>query len=378
MVAKQPDPPLPHHRKDSPMRPTTFRWLASSTPRKRGFTISIAGLGTLVFWWLALPLPFLFGPLAACVIGALAGLPLAGSGPISQWMRTVLGVAIGASITPQVMAELPQMAASVALIPVFVLCIALLGVPFFRYVYRFDGVTAWYAAMPGGLQDMVLFGQEAGGNVRALSLIHATRLMIIITLAPIILTQGFDADLGAPLGEPASALPAHELAIMALAAVIGWKVAERLGMFGAPMLGPMILAGVLSLTDIIHHRPPAEAILAAQFFIGITLGAGYIGVTLADIRRDVAAGVFFVLILSGLTVIFAEIATRIAGGRPVDAFLAFAPAGQAEMTVLAIVVGADLGYVVVHHLTRVFLVISGAPVAARIFCVGPPGPPSAK
>jgi hypothetical protein len=36
------------------------------------------------------------------------------------------------------------------------------------------------------------------------------------------------------------------------------------------------------------------------------------------------------------------------------------------MTVLAIIVGADLGYVIVHHLTRVMLVISGAPIAARL------------
>jgi uncharacterized membrane protein AbrB (regulator of aidB expression) len=64
----------------------------------------------------------------------------------------------------------------------------LVGVPFFRRVYRFDWATSWYAAMPGGLTDMVLFGQEAGGDVRALSLIHATRVLIIVTLAPLILT----------------------------------------------------------------------------------------------------------------------------------------------------------------------------------------------
>jgi membrane AbrB-like protein len=224
--------------------------------------------------------------------------------------------------------------------------------------------------MPGGLQDMVLFGQEVGADVRTLALIHATRVMIIITLAPIILTNLFGATLDNPIGAPASTLPWHELVIMAAAAVVGWRVAKRIGLFGAAMLGPMILAGALSLGDVIHHRPPAEAILAAQFFIGITLGAGYIGVTLREIRRDVLAGVFFVLLLSVLTVIFTEAIILTGLAPPVDAFLAFAPAGQAEMTVLAIVVGADLGYVVVHHLTRVFLVITGAPIAARFFGIG--------
>mgnify|MGYP002651897168 CR=1 FL=1 len=52
-----------------------------------------------------------------------------------------------------------------------------------------------------------------------------------------------------------------------------------------------------------------------------------------------------------------EIVTRFGLAKGVEGFLAFAPGGQAEMTVLAIVVGADLGFVVVHHLTRLVLVI---------------------
>ena len=54
----------------------------------------------------------------------------------------------------------------------------------------------------------------------------------------------------------------------------------------------------------------------------------------------------------------------------IEAFLAYAPGGQAEMTVWAIVSGADLGFVIAHHLTRIILVISGAPIAARFFGVG--------
>lgn len=348
-------------------------WLRNDTVRLRGLTFGIAAAGTLVFWLAGFPLPFLFGPLFACLIAALFGAPLEGAGQLGVGMRTILGVAVGASLTPEVVERLPHMAASVLLVPLYVLLIGLVGVPFFRKVYKFDWPTSWYAAMPGGLQDMVIFGKEAGGDVRALSLIHATRVLIVITLAPVILTQGFGASLDNPIGEPASSIPLHELSIMAAAALVGWKLGERVGLFGASILGPMILTGILSLTDIIHYRPPAEAILAAQFFIGMSLGAGYVGVTLAEIRRDVVAGVLFVLLLALLAVLFTELAILVAVAPPVDAFLAFAPGGQAEITVLAIVVGADLGYVVVHHLTRVFLVITGAPLVARLFGVGKDG-----
>ena len=338
-----------------------------SPTTSRAMTVLFACAGTLLFWWGGLPLPFLFGPLFACLLAALAGAPLKGLGQISVAMRTILGVAVGASLTPEVIARLPQMAGSVSLIPVYITLIGLIGVPFFRRVYGFDWATSWYAAMPGGLQDMVIFGQEAGGDVRALSLIHATRVLIIVTVAPIMLTQGFGVSLDNPIGVPMASLPLHELALMVVAAFVGWKGGERIGLFGASILGPMIVTAALSISGLIHFRPPAEAILAAQFFIGIGIGVGSVGVTLAEIRRDVAAGVVFVLMLAALAAAFTEIVVFFGLAPAVDGFLAFSPGGPAEMTVLAIVVGADLGYVIVHHLTRVFLVILGAPIAAKVF-----------
>lgn len=333
---------------------------------RRALTFVLASLGTGLFWWSGLPLPFLFGPMAFCLAGALVHLPLKGFGQVSVAARTILGVAVGASITPEVIAELPRMALSVALVPVFIAVIAAVGVPFFRRIWGFDLPTAYYAAMPGGLQDMVIFGTEAGGNPRALSLIHATRVLLIVTLAPIFLGQFYGSELSNPIGAPVADLPWHELAIMALAALIGWKGGERVGLFGASILGPMIVTAALSLTGVVHFRPPAEAILAAQFFIGCGIGIHFLGVTWRELTRVVAAGVAYVLLLALLAAGFTALVTGLGLGDPVPAFLAFAPGGQAEMTVLAIVTGADLGFVITHHLTRIVIVIVGAPVAARL------------
>ncbi|WP_420583704.1 AbrB family transcriptional regulator [Ruegeria sp.] len=333
---------------------------------KRALTFGLAALGTAVFWVLGLPLPFLFGPMAACLIAAFAHAPIKGFGQLSVAARTILGVAVGASITPALFAELPKMAASIALIPLFILLIALIGVPFFRKVWGFDSTTAFYAAMPGGLQDMIIFGTEAGANPRILSLIHGTRVLIIVTLAPLVLTVFYDAQLTNPIGEPARDLPVQELALMVLAAIVGWKGGERLGLFGASILGPMILTAALSLGDFIHTRPPREAILAAQFFIGCAIGVKFVGVTWVELRKVVAAGMAYVIVLAVLAAVFTAIVATLGLGQPVEAFLAFAPGGQAEMTVLAIVSGADLGFVITHHLMRIVLVIIGAPIAANL------------
>ncbi|MEM9198204.1 MAG: AbrB family transcriptional regulator [Pseudomonadota bacterium] len=334
---------------------------------RRAETLLTALAGVALFWALNLPLPFLFGPLFACLLSALAQRPLKGFGQVSVAARTILGVAVGASLTPDVVAALPSMAASLAFIPLYIICIGAVGLPFFVRGFGFDRTTAWYAAMPGGLQDMIIFGTEAGGNGRALSLIHATRVLIIVTIAPLILTLGFGTPLTGEIGAPVADLPAHEMALMVAAALIGWKGGERIGLFGASIIGPMIVTAAFSLSGLIHSRPPAEAILTAQFMIGIGIGVGYVGVTMAELRRVVLAGVLFVLVLAVLAALFTEIVVLLGIAPAVEGFLAFAPGGQAEMTLLAILAGADLGFVIVHHLTRVFLVITGAPLAARFF-----------
>jgi hypothetical protein len=344
----------------------------AALPLRRLMTLGIALAGAGAFHALGLPLPFLFGPMLICLGAALAGAPLTGMGVMAKLARTILGVAVGASITPAMVGQIPQMIGSVGLVPIYVVMIGAVGYPFFRR-QGLDPATAWFAAMPGGLQDMVTFGQEAGGDGRALALIHATRVLVIVTLAPIILAWLYGASLTGAIGEPVTALPPFELGLMVLAALIGWKGAERIGLFGATILGPMIATAGLSLLGFIHSRPPAEAILAAQVFIGIGIGVQYVGITLAELRKFAVSGTVFVFVLALAAALFTELVTLTGLARPVEAFLAFVPGGQAEVAVLALATGADLGFVVVHHLVRIVTVLMGAPLVCRaVIRHGPP------
>ena len=330
-------------------------------------TFLIAGAGVAIWMAPGLPLPWLLGPMFACLAAALAGVPMKGIARLNEGMRTILGVAVGATFTPALLATMPAMWPTLLLIPLMVMCIGLLGVPYFRRVWGFDFPTSYYATMPGGLQDMLVFGEEAGANVRSLSLIHATRVLVIVVALPFILQGFWGADLSNPPGAPAASLPLREMGIMIACAVIGWQVAKAIGMFGASILGPMALAAAAAISGIIEHRPPAEAIWLAQFFIGMGVGIKYAGITMAEMRRDLLAGLGFCGILIVLTLIFAE-GIYVSGlAPPLETILAFAPGGQAELTVLALIVGADMAFVIAHHVLRMVIVILGAPVFARIF-----------
>jgi membrane AbrB-like protein len=335
--------------------------------RSTALTFAIAAIGVAVFHAAALPLPWLLGPIAACLIAALSGVRMNGIKPLNEGMRTILGLAVGATFTPLVLASMVQMWPTLVLIPVMVLLIGLIGVPYFQRLWGYDFATSYYSTMPGGLQDMLVFGEEAGGNPRTLSLIHATRVLVIVVALPFLLQGVWGADLSNPPGAPARSVPPGQLLLMVACALIGWQGAKRIGMFGASILGPLIVAAVCALTGLLHHRPPVEAIWAAQFFIGMGVGMKYTGITMQEVRRDLTAGLGFCGILIVLTLIFVEgiYLMDLAGG--MDALLAFAPGGQAELAILALIVGADVAFVIAHHVLRIFVVILGAPLFARMF-----------
>ena len=327
----------------------------------------IAGIGVGIFIWLQLPLPWLLGPIFACLIAALAGVPMKGNKLINDAMRSILGVAVGATFTTTLLISMAAMWPTLLMIPVMVACIAVIGVPYFQRVWGFDFATSYYSAMPGGLQDMLAFGEEAGGDVRALSLIHATRVMVVVVALPFILQGYWGADLTNPPGAAASTIDPSQMLLMVFCGIAGWQGAKALVMFGASILGPLILAAIMALLGVLQHRPPAEAIWMAQFFIGMTVGTKYAGVTGAEVRKDVAAALGFCLILIALTFVFAEVVHLFHLAPPMETLLAFAPGGQAEMTVLALIVGADMAFVIAHHVLRIFVVILGAPIAARLW-----------
>jgi membrane AbrB-like protein len=341
--------------------------MTRTSMRLRGVTMAIAAVGVAAFFLLGLPLPFLLGPMFACLLAALLGARMQGMGVVGTMFRTVLGVAAGASISPDVVVRVPDMLLSLAMVPVFVVLIGLTSFPMLHRLFRFDPITSYYASMPGGLQDMVVYGEEAGANMRVLSLVHATRVLLLVSLAPVALSMFWGVDLSARPGALAADLPPHEIALMIAAGLGGWQIAKRLGMFGASIIGPMILTAALSLAGLITHRPPAEMIWASQFFIGIGVGAQYAGVTMQELRRTVLAGVTNGLLLAAVSAIFITGITRLGIAPGLDAFLAFLPGGQGEMVVLSIIAGADLTYVVLHHIFRVVLVVTLAPVVLRLF-----------
>lgn len=356
--------------------------MAAATPQRRrlpqlprpsrlaaiALALALGGLGGWAASLVDLPLAWMIGAMLATTIAALAGAPIAMAAPLRTLMVAVLGVMLGSGFTPEILAAAGAWTLSLCAIALYIAVCGLAGTLYFRRLCGYDPVTAYFSAMPGGLSEMVLVGTEMGGDGRVISLIHATRIMLVVLSIPFAFALGGGLDLGdrPAIGPALSALPAYDYVVLGLSGVVGYLGGRWLKVPAAAVVGPMLVSALVHLAGMTTAKPPADIVACAQVAVGTALGARFAGTPLRLIGRTLAASLGVTVILVAITVAFAVVlhaATVLPTGPIV---LAFAPGGLAEMSLIAIALGADAAFVAIHHIVRIFLIVVLAPFAFRL------------
>lgn len=327
-----------------------------------GFAFALGGLGAFVFLTLSLPLPWFLGALTFCLIASVLNAPLERPRSMSIPVRVVLGVAIGTAFTPALLSMLGGMAGSLLLVAPFMLIIMIAGMVYFERLARFDQPTAFFCAVPGGLTDMVTMAEDAGANVRAVTLIQATRILMIVALLPFWLRLNGQQGVGGaiPPGVHLADFRLVDAAVLVGLGWAGWLLARRIGLAGAPLVGPMILSGLAHASGLTSAKVPIEVMIFAQITLGIMLGAQFRGVTWKEFSTTMMWGIVFAVFLVVFTAIVAMGVSRMTGFDSTSVLLAYAPGGQTELNLLAYILGLDVAYTALHHLVRLAVVIFGA------------------
>jgi hypothetical protein len=342
----------------------------SLAARAPGIALALA-LGTLGGWAasaLDLPLPWMIGALTATTVAAVAGAPIAMAQPLRTVMVAVLGVMLGSGFTPEILARLDEWAVSLSSLVAYIALAGGAGLLYFRRVCGYDRITAYFAAMPGGLSEMILVGGEMGGDARRISLAHASRLLIVVMTIPFAfrwLEEMAPAD-RPPAGLPIAAIPMADLAILALCGVVGFALARAAKVPAAAVVGPMLVSAIVHLAGWTEASPPIEAVAAAQVAVGAAIGARFAGSDLRLVIRTLVQSLGATAILVAVTLLFAGGLSVLLDLDPRGLVLAFAPGGLAEMSLIAIALGADAAFVATHHIVRIVLVVVFAPAAFRL------------
>jgi hypothetical protein len=342
-----------------------------------GMTLALAAAVGLVASALGVPLPWLLGPLVAAAAVAMADLRPVGIAPrLPKWTRPVfapvIGTAIGATVTPEILGQAAAWWPSLLAVAPFVLVVQLMNYAALRRIGGFDRPTAFFAASPGGLVDAVLIGERRGGQPAAMSTQHFARIALSVASVPLILTFAA-VELGAPPpAAPAPPAPGPAGAALLLGcAVAGALAGARLRLPAGVMLGPFLASAALHLGGVTEAQVPEPLVRLAQLALGALIGLQFSGLARGALLRGLGLAALTTGLALGVAAGFAlALAQVVPASRPAI-FLAFAPGGVAEMGLVAISLGTEPAFVIVHHLLRIVLTIFiGALVYDRLIARG--------
>ncbi len=330
--------------------------------------LAIGILSGLAGFMIGMPLPWMLGPMIAVTAAALLHLPIAGPERLRPVVIPVIGVMLGSSITSDLLGQAADWITILAVLPVLLLVSAGISYVCYRRIGGYDPITAYYSSMPGGLNEMLIMGADAGGNERKIALAHAARVLMVILF--VALFFGFFLGVQAsgeagPPWVPLLALTPLDYLILIACAVLGVPLAKKAHLPAAAVFGPMILSGAAHVAGIVTVGPPSLVIICAQIVIGTVIGSRFIDAPLRDVGRDLMIAVIATPLMLVTALAFAYGITLVSDMPLTQTFLAYAPGGLTEMSLLTLAVGQDVAFVSVTHIIRITLVIALAPVAFR-------------
>lgn len=326
-----------------------LEWVGRSGPLL--LAVSIGTLGGAVFAAAGLPAPWLAGSMAAVAAAALAGLPLAMPDLFRNAAFVLIGISMGAAVTPETVQQLQAWPLSLVLLAVSVAATLLGCTVYLERVHRWDPVTARFASIPGALSSVLVLAALSPADLPRVALAQSIRLFVLVALMPALLRLLGDAGAGASTaGFPVSS-PLEIVATLAASALAAAGLAA-LKVPGGVLLGSMLASAVLHGAGLVEGRLPPPILLLGFVVTGVVIGIRFKGTRLGLLLATLPGAIGSVLLALLLSAGFAALGAGLLGLPFGQLWLAYAPGGVEAMAIMAFALQLDAAFVGAHHVVR--------------------------
>jgi membrane AbrB-like protein len=329
-------------------------------------TLLIAAAGGLAFTLLGLPAGLVSGSVVAVTVAALLGRPAKVPVPLARVCYIVVGILLGAVVTPQTLKGLATWPVSVALLMAATVCMMVATTSYLRVVHRWDRLSALMGASPGSMMQVITLSTELGADLRAVAIVQTLRVLLLTTGIPGGLARfGFVAPALPIVRGPAGGSSLAEiLVVVAVSTATAWAMA-RLRFPGGFLFGAMTGSGVLHGSGLVQAVLPWWIGSAAVILLGAVVGSRFANTTFRLILGYLGAAFGSFAVSLSIATLFVLIVTHFFPFPIANVVVAFAPGAQDTMMVLALALHLDPVYVGAHHVARFLVVTLTVAVAAR-------------
>jgi uncharacterized protein len=329
-------------------------------------TLAIGAAGGVLFLWANLPGGLITGAMIAVGVAAIAGRPLAVPPILAQGVLVLLGISLGSLMSRQVLQHMGAYPWTIALLALATFCSTFGSSLYLQRIHDWDRTSAFLAASPGALSQIIVLAAEKGADVPAIAVVQTMRVIILTAALPMLLALTGIAPSSRPTAVAAIASPLELTELVAASMAVALLL--RLIKFPASwMFGAMIGSSVLHGAGLVEGGLPPSVRGVALVGIGALIGSRFARMKVRTLLSHVnaALGSFaFAIIISAAFVAVIVLTTHV---RAADVIVAFAPGAMDAMLALALTLHIDPIFVGAHHLSRFVFVTIATPGIVHLF-----------
>jgi len=332
-------------------------------------TLLIATTGSLIAGWAGVPAGFLSGALVLVAAAGVAGRPTYVPTQLTNLILFTLGVVLGSAVTPETLKGISTWPLSIVFMAVALVLIFFCTGGYLRLVHKWDPLSAYFAASPGALSQVVSLAIETKADLPAIVIVQTVRVLLLSILLPLGLSAFGYAIAGAPAPGTAAAGNAwgEILILLACCAAVAF-LAHRVKFPGGIIFGSMAASAVLHGGGFIEARLPTWLTIAAMIGIGSVTGSRFRGTTPVLLLRYLKAALgAFAVGICVLIVCVVAVLSLLPLLQVRDVVLAFSPGAQETMMLLALALNGAPVYVGAHHVARFTMASMALPLFVRFY-----------
>jgi membrane AbrB-like protein len=335
-------------------------------------TFALALVCGWVFLKIGVPAPFLMGSLFGVWFsgGALPKLrPHLG---VARWFHVPvvlgLGVLIGANFKPEVISTASQWWVTVAMMVLTTVVVTAITYRFLRHHRGYDPLLAFFCSVPGGQAEVLAVARQKVSKDYVVALFHLVRVTVVFLSTPLLLAfiEGQEAVIESNdrlITMPGLLdLPPLDLLFFVILALVGFGLGRLLRLPMPHLLGPMGLSIIAHLTGFLDLPRISEFIILAQLVIGGGIGARLASVSVHEVLEILKDAIIVSIMILACYLVAAVTLVFALGSSFLSLWLAFVPGGLYEVTLLALIFGFDVAFVVFHHTIRIVMIFLALPV----------------
>jgi len=338
--------------------------------RARDFaeTLILAILGGSLLGFAGVPAGFLSGALLAVAAAAVAGRPTFVPDGIARLIFFLLGVILGSAVSPETLTGMATWPLSIVALAVAMTAIFFCIGGYLRVVHGWDPLSAYFAAAPGALSQVVVMSVEAKANLPAIVIVQTVRVMLLAICVPLLLSRLDGGAMPVILATPPiQGDMLGELAVLFAVCAAGAALVTWIRFPGGIIFGAMAASAVLHGAGWIEAKLPGWVVICSMIGIGSITGSRFKGTSPAMLLRYLGAALGSFAVGLAVLVVIAGLLIVLFPFRLGDVILAFAPGAQEVMLLLALALNGAPVYIGAHHVARYFLVSMALPVFMRVY-----------